>query len=58
MCCERLVCAACTTPVAEGRCPTCRSARAELHGHRATINVELIAALTLLVALLMVLAPR
>ncbi|MEO6713041.1 MAG: hypothetical protein ABIM89_06385 [Mycobacteriales bacterium] len=58
MCCERLVCAACTAPVAEGRCRTCRSARAELHAHRPTMTLEMLAALAVLIALLMVLTQR
>jgi len=31
MSCEHLVCAACAGPVDEGRCPSCRAARAHLH---------------------------
>jgi hypothetical protein len=58
MCCERLLCAACTGPVSEARCPTCRSTRAELHGHRGPITVEMLAALVILIALLMVLAQH
>jgi hypothetical protein len=58
MCCEQLVCAACTSPVAEGRCATCRSARAQLHSHRTGVPVEMIAVLTIVVALLMALAQR
>lgn len=33
MSCEHLICARCANPVVEGRCPTCRIARAELHHH-------------------------
>lgn len=58
MCCERLLCAACTGPVTEGRCATCRSARAELHDHRNGLNFEMVAAITLVLALLLVLAQR
>ncbi|WP_018653400.1 hypothetical protein [Actinomadura flavalba] len=32
MSCDHLVCAQCSHPVRDGRCPTCRNARAELHG--------------------------
>jgi hypothetical protein len=32
MSCEHLVCAACAGPVIEGRCATCRAARARAHG--------------------------
>jgi hypothetical protein len=31
MCCDDLVCARCAQPVAQGGCPVCRHARAELH---------------------------
>ena len=31
MCCDQLLCARCAGTVADGRCPTCRTARAELH---------------------------
>ncbi|MFS2293004.1 MAG: hypothetical protein FWJ90_09910 [Actinomadura sp.] len=33
MSCEHLICARCSNPVVEGRCPTCREARSELHHH-------------------------
>ena len=35
MSCEHLICAQCAGPVAEGRCPVCRSARDHVHreGH-------------------------
>jgi hypothetical protein len=33
MSCEHLICARCSSPVVEGRCPTCRVARAEVHHH-------------------------
>lgn len=33
MSCEHLICARCSNPVIEGRCPTCRIAREELHHH-------------------------
>jgi hypothetical protein len=32
VCCDQLICARCTGPVSEGRCSSCRAARAELHG--------------------------
>ncbi len=31
MSCSRLVCAACSGRVADGRCPVCRAARSHLH---------------------------
>lgn len=33
MSCEHLICARCSGPVVEGRCPTCRIARAQVHRH-------------------------
>jgi hypothetical protein len=31
MCCDHLVCASCTQPVSDGRCPVCRATRAQMH---------------------------
>ena len=31
MSCEHLICASCAGPVDEGRCPSCRAARSQLH---------------------------
>ena len=31
MTCDRLVCANCSGPVAEGRCPVCKASREHLH---------------------------
>jgi hypothetical protein len=53
--CEHLICAQCTGPVAEGRCPTCREARAEVHSHGPHISAQFLlafAALLLLAAFL------
>ncbi|MEP7056105.1 MAG: hypothetical protein ABI912_12760 [Actinomycetota bacterium] len=58
MCCEGLLCAACTGPVNEGRCATCRSARAELHDHRGGLTFEMMGTLAIVIALLVVLAQR
>jgi len=58
MCCERLLCAACTAPVSEGRCPTCRSARAQFHDHRGGITFEMVAAFTVILALVLMVAQR
>jgi hypothetical protein len=33
MSCEHLICAQCSGPVSEGRCPVCHAARAEMHHH-------------------------
>jgi hypothetical protein len=45
MCCEQLACANCTRPVVEASCPTCRAARAELHGASPALNLAVIALL-------------
>ena len=57
MSCEHLICAQCAGPVVEGRCATCRAARAELHHHHgSTVPPALIlTALVLLFALVLVL---
>ena len=47
---SRLVCAACAQPVAEGRCPTCRYARAHLVS--SPLPAALVAALAVLLTLL------
>ena len=31
MCCDHLVCASCTRPVADGHCAVCRATRAQMH---------------------------
>jgi hypothetical protein len=56
MSCEHLICARCAGPVVEGRCATCRAARAEIHhtgplGMSPVLIGALILALTLLIAL-------
>jgi hypothetical protein len=56
MSCEHLICARCAGPVAEGRCPTCREARAHVHQHGHTVSVQLVAAVLLILALLAVAA--
>jgi len=56
MSCEHLICAQCAGPVAEGRCPTCRQARAHVHHHSHGMNVQLVAAVLLVLALLTVAA--
>ena len=50
MCCERLLCARCAAPVADGGCPTCRAARAELHPHAGLPVVTLVAIVAVLLA--------
>jgi hypothetical protein len=52
MSCEHLICAHCSGPVVEGRCPTCRMARAEVHHHGlAGSQAAVIIALILIFAL-------
>lgn len=48
MTCEHLVCASCSHPVAEGRCPVCREARSELHGHASAYPTMIAIALLVL----------
>lgn len=56
MSCDHLICAQCSHPVAEGRCPTCRAAREELHGHGPVVPPAVVlAALVLLFTLAMAL---
>lgn len=57
MCCEDLVCASCAQPVAEGRCPVCRAARARMHAVRGT-SAATIAMIVLLLALAALLSTR
>ncbi|TDE36081.1 RING finger family 4 domain-containing protein [Actinomadura sp. 6K520] len=52
MSCEHLICARCSNPVVEGRCPICREARSELHRHGPFTSPALV--LAGLVALLFV----
>jgi hypothetical protein len=58
MSCEHLICAQCAGPVSEGRCPTCREARAHVHHHGHAVNMQLIAAVLLILALLAVAATH
>jgi hypothetical protein len=54
MCCEHLLCAACSGPVIEARCPTCRVSRSEVHRHRlGGLSAETVALVVLLIAVLM-----
>ncbi|QFG24048.1 hypothetical protein [Actinomadura sp. WMMB 499] len=52
MSCEDLICARCSNPVVEGRCPTCRIARSQMHRHGPSLPPMLV--LAVLVALLFV----
>ncbi|KAB2351465.1 hypothetical protein F8566_04280 [Actinomadura rudentiformis] len=44
MSCEHLICARCSGPVVEGRCPTCRIARDEMHRHGPSVPPALVLA--------------
>jgi hypothetical protein len=52
MSCEHLICAQCAGPVAEGRCPTCRDARAHVHHETHGLSMQVILAALLVLALL------
>jgi hypothetical protein len=51
MTCEHLICAACASPVVEGRCPACQAARAHVHRHSGGLRIPLVAAALLLLLL-------
>jgi hypothetical protein len=56
MSCEHLICARCAGPVVDGRCPTCRLTRAQVHHHGsglppAVVLAGLLLMLTLALAL-------
>jgi hypothetical protein len=52
MSCEHLICAQCAGPVAEGRCPVCREARAHVHHQHHSVSVQVILVALLVLALL------
>lgn len=54
MTCDRLVCANCAGPVAEGRCAVCRANRARLHQENPLAAVTPAMLVALLVALIAV----
>ncbi len=59
MSCEHLVCANCAGPVVDGRCASCRVARAELHhSGGVALTPQLVALLLALAALAMLLAAH
>ena len=58
MSCEDLVCASCANPVADGRCPTCRIARAHVHVPPFALGPQLLVALILLLLALTALIAR
>jgi hypothetical protein len=47
MSCDHLICARCANPVIDGRCATCRAAKAELHGSPVQPQTVLLIALIL-----------
>jgi hypothetical protein len=55
MSCEHLICAQCAAPVAEGRCPTCRAAREQMHRHSHFTSQQLLVAGLLVLTLILVL---
>ncbi|MDR2984960.1 MAG: hypothetical protein LBV34_08970 [Nocardiopsaceae bacterium] len=55
MSCEHLICAQCSGPVSEARCPVCRAAKSDLHHHSYASSVPY-AVLLLLLAIAVVLA--
>lgn len=48
MCCDTMVCASCSRPVALAACPVCRTARAELHGQPMSLAAFALALVALL----------
>ena len=52
MSCEHLICAQCAGPVAEGRCPTCRDARAHMHHETHGVSFQVILVALVVLALL------
>jgi hypothetical protein len=60
VCCEHLVCAACSGHVADARCGVCFAARARLHGDAMTVYVPewLVALVVLLITLVLLAATR
>ncbi|WP_019629205.1 hypothetical protein [Actinomadura atramentaria] len=44
MSCDHLICAHCSHPVSEGRCPSCRAVRARMHGDGPSIPPVLVLA--------------
>ena len=58
MCCDNLVCASCSRPVAEARCSVCRAARAELHGSQPLPMATFLAVLAALLLVAVLLTAR
>jgi hypothetical protein len=58
MSCDHLICANCAGPVEEGRCASCRAARAELHHHGISSQQAMILAALLLILAMSLLLPH
>ncbi len=58
MCCEHLICARCAGPVGEARCPSCRAARADLHGTPVAVGPQAVVLLAVLALILLALVVR
>ncbi|WP_131765685.1 hypothetical protein [Candidatus Protofrankia californiensis] len=58
MCCEDLICARCAGPVAEARCPSCRSARDSMHHTSFAITPQLLIAIVAVLLMLVLLAAH
>jgi len=56
MCCDNLVCASCSRPVAEAGCTVCRAARAQLHGSQPLPMATFLAVLAVLLLLAVLLS--
>jgi len=56
MCCDNLVCAGCSRPVAEAACSVCRAARASFHGAQPVPMAVFAAVLAALLVLAVVLS--
>ena len=48
MCCNGVICANCSRPVAETACPVCRAAHADLHGQPMSLTAFAVAFAALL----------
>jgi len=58
MCCEDLVCARCTGPVSEARCPSCRSARDSMHHTLFTVTPQMLVVVMSVLLILTFLAAQ
>ncbi|HWG60575.1 MAG TPA: hypothetical protein VG253_02575 [Streptosporangiaceae bacterium] len=56
MSCEHLICAQCSGPVVEARCPACAQSRSQVHHHSSGLSVPVIIGALLIVLLMMMVA--